>query len=173
MLAARDTIATTLTWIFCDLAQNPDIVSIIRNELSPIASRKVALGASTPVIFEPIMPSGHEVHAGDTIFVSVHSMGRMEGVWGKDCFDYNPRRWLSDDDNNLRYIPSHKFLAFNAGPRMCLGKDIALMQMKTVIATAVWNFDVKVVEGQSIQPKPSIILEMKNGLIVKLKKREM
>ncbi|KAF7005493.1 hypothetical protein CFC21_020610 [Triticum aestivum] len=207
MLAARDTIATTLTWIFYNLAQNPNIVSIIRNELSPIASRKVAVGVCTPVIFEPdetkslvyltatlyetlrlyppapvlrktvavddIMPSGHEVHAGDTIFISVHSMGRMEAVWGKDCLDYNPHRWLSDDGNNLRYIPSHKFLAFNSGPRMCLGKDIAIMQMKTVIATTVWNFDVNLVEGQSIQPKPSIILEMENGLIVKLKKREI
>ncbi|XBI87168.1 hypothetical protein VPH35_025298 [Triticum aestivum] len=207
MLAARDTIATTLTWIFYNLAQNPNIVSIIRNELSPIASRKVAVGVCTPVIFEPeetkslvyltatlyetlrlyppapvlrktvavddIMPSGHEVHAGDTIFISVHSMGRMEAVWGKDCLDYNPHRWLSDDGNNLRYVPSHKFLAFNSGPRMCLGKDIAVMQMNTVIATTVWNFDVQLVKGQRIQPKPSIILEMENGLIVKLKKREM
>ena len=74
-----------------------------------------------------IMPSGHEVHAGDTILISLHSMGRMEGIWGKDCLNYNPNRWLSVDGNELRYVPSHKFLAFNSGPRMCLGKDIAFM----------------------------------------------
>ncbi|XP_020183544.3 noroxomaritidine synthase 2-like [Aegilops tauschii subsp. strangulata] len=207
MVAARDTVGTTLTWFFYNLTQNPKIVPIIRNELSPIASNKVVSSVGAMVIFEPdetkslvylraalyetlrlyppapierktvsgddIMPSGHQVQAGDTIFISLHSMGRMEGLWGKDCLDYNPDRWLSDDGNNLKYVPSHKFLAFNSGSRMCLGKDIAIMQMKTVVATMLWNFDVQAVEGQSIQPKPSCILEMKNGLMVKLKKREM
>jgi cytochrome P450 len=125
------------------------------------------------VVADDVMPSGHEVHAGDTLFVSLHSMGRMEGVWGKDCLEYNPDRWLSDDGQKMRYVPSHKFLAFNSGPRMCLGKDIALMQMKTVVAAVVWNFDVEVVQGQSIEPKLSCILQMKNGLTIKLKKREM
>ncbi|XBI88021.1 hypothetical protein VPH35_026030 [Triticum aestivum] len=207
MLAARDTVGTTLTWIFYNLAQHPKIVSIIHKELSPIASHKVAAGADAMVIFEPnetkslvylravlyetlrlhppaplerkmeaandIMPSGHEVHTGDTIFISLYSMGRMEGIWGKDCLNYNPDRWLSEDGSKLRYVPSHKFLAFNSGPRMCLGKDIAFMLLRTVIASTLWNFDVEVMEGQSIQAKPSCILEMKNGLMVKLKKREI
>ena len=207
MLAARDTVGTTLSWIFYNLAQNPNIVSIIRNELSPIASRKVEAGADGMVMFEPndtrsliylravlyetlrlyppaplerktvvasdIMPSGHEVHTSDIILISLHSIGRMESVWDKDCLDYNPNRWLSDNGDNLKYVPSHKFLAFNSGPRMCLGKDIAIMQMKTVIASTLWNFDMQVMEGQSIQPKPSCILKMQNGLIVKLKKRHM
>ncbi|KAM3393704.1 hypothetical protein ACQJBY_014432 [Aegilops geniculata] len=207
MLAARDTIGTTLTWIFHNLAQNPNIVSIIRSELSPIASCKVVADVDAMMIFEPnetkslvylravlyetlrlyppapferktvaaddVMPSGHEVRTGDTIFISLYSMGRMEGVWGNDCLDYNPDRWLSENGNNLRYVPSHKFLAFNSGPRICPVKEIAVMQMKTVIASIMWNFDVEVIEGQSIQPKSSCILEMKNGLIVKLKKREM
>ncbi|KAF7060648.1 hypothetical protein CFC21_067423 [Triticum aestivum] len=119
------------------------------------------------------MPSGHEVKVGDTILISLHSMGRMEDLWGKDCLNYNPNRWLSKDGNTLRYVPSHEFLAFNSGSRICPGKEIAVMQMKTVVATVLWNFDVEVVEGQIIQPKPSCILQMKNGFIVKLRKREL
>uniref|UniRef100_A0A8R7P8Q2 Cytochrome P450 86B1 n=1 Tax=Triticum urartu TaxID=4572 RepID=A0A8R7P8Q2_TRIUA len=206
LLAARDTITATLTWVFYNLAQNPNVVSTIRNELSPIASCKAASSASGMVIFEPeetkslvylraslyetlrlyppgpieyktvadddVMPSGHKVRSGDTIFISVHSMGRMEGLWGNDCLNYNPERWLSED-GNLRYVPSHQFLAFNSGPRICPGKEIAVMQMKTVIASTLWNFDVELMKGQSIQPKPSCILKMKNGLILKLKKRQM
>ncbi|KAF7012853.1 hypothetical protein CFC21_027003 [Triticum aestivum] len=202
MIAARDTVATALTWIFYNLAQNPNIVSIMRNELSLIASHKVAAHPDAMVIFKPdetkslvylravlyetlrlyppaplerkmvaandIMPSGHEVHAGDTILISLHSMGRMEGIWGKDCLNYNPDRWLSEDGNKLRYVPSHKFMAFNSGPRMCLGKDIAVMQMKTVIASMLWNFDVEVMKGQCIEPKSSCILEMKKGPTITL-----
>ncbi|EMS53087.1 Cytochrome P450 86B1 [Triticum urartu] len=206
MLALRDTVRTTLTWIFYNLAQNPDIVATIRNELLPIALQKAPTGAGAMVIFEPeeikslvylratlyetlrlyppaplerktvatedIMPSGHKVHAGDTVFVSIYSMGRMRDVWGENCLDYNPHRWLSKDGNTLRYVPSHKFLSFNSGPRICPGKDIAVMQMKIIIATVLWNFDVEVLEGQSIRPKSSCILQMENGLIVKLKKRQ-
>ncbi|CAM0952933.1 unnamed protein product [Alopecurus aequalis] len=207
MLAGRDTIATTLPWIFYILAQRPDVVSTLRNELSPIASHKVA-GMGLMVIFEPeetkalvylgavlyetlrlyppgpfvrktvltddSMPSGHVVKAGDTIIVSFHSIGRMENVWGEDCLDYNPDRWLSKDSGDkLRYVPSHKFLAFNSGPRICPGKDIAIMQMKTIVAAVVWNFNMEVVEGQTIQPKSSCLLQMKNGLKMMLKKRDI
>ncbi|XP_006659981.3 noroxomaritidine synthase 2-like [Oryza brachyantha] len=127
------------------------------------------------VLTSDTMPSGDEVRAGDTVLVSLYSMGRMESLWGKDCREYRPERWLSDDDGGrkkqLRYVPSHKFLAFNSGPRMCLGRDIAVAQMKTVAAAVVWNFDVEVVEGQAVEPKLSCLLQMKNGLMVKVKKR--
>ncbi|KAL5221508.1 hypothetical protein ABZP36_026221 [Zizania latifolia] len=127
------------------------------------------------VVAGDVMPSGDEVRAGDTVFISLYSMGRMEGLWGKDCLEYRPERWLSDDGGRkkLRYVPSNKFLAFNSGPRMCLGKDIAVMQMKTVAAAVMWNFDVEVVQGQAVEPKLSCILQMKNGLMVKVKKRGM
>ncbi|KAK1632688.1 hypothetical protein QYE76_007003 [Lolium multiflorum] len=125
------------------------------------------------VAADDILPSGHKVHVDDTIIISLYSMGRMEGLWGKDCLDYNPNRWLSEDRNKLRYIPSHKFLAFSSGPRMCVGKEISIMQIKTIVAAVVWNFDIEVVEGQIIQPKLSCILQMENGLKVMLKKRNM
>uniref|UniRef100_A0A8R7REB3 Cytochrome P450 86B1 n=1 Tax=Triticum urartu TaxID=4572 RepID=A0A8R7REB3_TRIUA len=120
-----------------------------------------------------IMPSGHEVHAGETILISLHSMGRMEDIWGKDCRDYNPHRWLLEGSNKPRYEPSHKFLSFNSGPWICPGKEIVVIQMRTIVATVVWNFDLELVKGQSIEPKLSCTLQMKNGLIVKLKKREI
>ncbi|KAF0921564.1 hypothetical protein E2562_009765 [Oryza meyeriana var. granulata] len=123
------------------------------------------------VVSDDVMPSGDEVRAGDIVLISLYAMGRMEGVWGKDCREYRPERWLSDDGRKLCYVPSHKFLAFNSGSRMCLGKDIAIMQMKTFAASVVWNFDVEVLEGQTVEPKLSCILQMKNGLMVKVKKR--
>ncbi|XBI87095.1 hypothetical protein VPH35_025227 [Triticum aestivum] len=163
MLVARDTVGIALTWIFYNLAQNPNIVSIIRNELSPVASHKVVAGVGTMVIFEP----------DETRSLSYLRAALMEGIWGKDCLDYNPDRWLLKDGDGLRYVPPHKFLAFNSGPRMCLGKEIAVMQMMIVVASTLWNFDVHLEKGQSIEPKASCILEMKNGLMVKLKKREV
>jgi cytochrome P450 len=125
------------------------------------------------VVATDVMPSGHEVSPGDILLVSIYSMGRMEEIWGADCPEYMPERWLLDNGRQLRHVPSHKFLAFNSGPRMCIGKDIAIMQMKIIVATIVWNFDLDMVDGQSIQPKLSCLMQMKNGLKVKLNERKM
>lgn len=186
MIAGRDTVGTTLPWVFYNLAKNPRVVSGIREELAHIASLK-ASSARNMVFFESektkdlvylqaalfeslrlyppgpferkvvladdVLPSGHRLCSGETVLISIYSMGRMETLWGKDCHEYMPERWLSEDGGKLRYVPSHKFMAFNSGPRMCLGKDIAIAQMKTIVAAVIWNFDLELLEGQSIQPK--------------------
>uniref|UniRef100_A0A453QPV6 Cytochrome P450 86A2 n=1 Tax=Aegilops tauschii subsp. strangulata TaxID=200361 RepID=A0A453QPV6_AEGTS len=66
---------------------------------------------------------------------------------------------------------AYKFMAFNAGPRTCLGKEVAFTQMKVVAAAMLWNFAVEAVPGHVVEPKLSIILHMKNGLAVAVKRR--
>jgi cytochrome P450 len=104
-------------------------------------------------------------------------MGRMEGVWGKDCAEFRPERWLSEEaagtkKKKLRYEPSYKFISFNAGPRTCLGKEMAFVQMKTAAAAVLWNFAVELVPGHVVKPKLSIILHMKDGLAVRVRRRD-
>uniref|UniRef100_J3LJU7 Cytochrome P450 n=1 Tax=Oryza brachyantha TaxID=4533 RepID=J3LJU7_ORYBR len=118
-----------------------------------------------------VLPSGHEVMAGDKVLVFYYSMGRMKRVWGKDCREFRPERWITED-GKLRYVPSNKFVAFNSGPRTCLGKEMALVQMKVTAAAMAWNFAVEVVPGHVVEPRLSIILHMKNGLLVRVKRRE-
>uniref|UniRef100_R7VZM0 Cytochrome P450 86A1 n=1 Tax=Aegilops tauschii TaxID=37682 RepID=R7VZM0_AEGTA len=117
-----------------------------------------------------VLPSGHEVRPGDKILVFNYSMGRMKRVWGADCREFRPERWISED-GKLRYVPSNKFVAFNSGPRTCLGKEMVLVQMKVTVAAVAWNFAVEVVPGHVVEPKLSIILHMKNGLLVRVKRR--
>ncbi|KAL5217919.1 hypothetical protein ABZP36_018603 [Zizania latifolia] len=118
-----------------------------------------------------VLPSGHEVMAGDKVLVFYYSMGRMKRVWGKDCREFRPERWITED-GKLRYVPSNKFVAFNSGPRTCLGKEMALVQMKVTAAAMAWNFAVDVVPGHVVEPRLSVILHMKNGLLVRVKRRE-
>ncbi|TVU42237.1 hypothetical protein EJB05_08631, partial [Eragrostis curvula] len=124
------------------------------------------------VLADDVLPSGHKVRAGETVLVSVYGMGRMESLWGEDCLEYRPERWLTDDGAGLRHVPSYKFASFNTGPRSCPGKNIAVAQMTCIAAAVVWNFDVEVVEGHAGEPKLSVVLQMKNGLMVNVKQRE-
>ncbi|KAM0919865.1 hypothetical protein ACQ4PT_008003 [Festuca glaucescens] len=125
------------------------------------------------VLADDVLPSGHEVRAGDTVLISVYSMGRMERVWGEDCAEYRPERWVTEDGGGaaLRHVPAHRFMPFNAGPRSCLGKDVSVAQMKSAAAAVVWNFDLDVVPGHVVEPKLSVVLQMKNGLVVTAARR--
>jgi cytochrome P450 len=208
MIAGRDTVSTTLPWIFHNLAKHPRVVSAIRDELAPVVSRsgKASATAATTTMFEAeevkplvylqavlletlrlyppipvvsksvaaddVMPTGDKVCAGDMVLLSLQSTGRMEVVWGSDSQEFRPERWLLKD-GRLRHVPSHKFPAFVMGPRLCLGKDIAITLLKIIVAAVVWNFDVDMLDGQAMGTKLSCLLQMKDGLKVMLNKREM
>ncbi|KAL7230870.1 hypothetical protein ACSBR2_009204 [Camellia fascicularis] len=85
------------------------------------------------------------------------------GHCGEDCVEFKPERWLSER-GTIKHEPSYKFLAFNARPRTCLGKEVAFTQMKAVSAAIIHNYNVRVVEGHPVVPNASIILCMKHGL---------
>jgi cytochrome P450 len=119
---------------------------------------------------DDVLPSGHAVRAGDTVLVLVYSysMARMESVWGEDCRSTgqrggSPRTYGDGDEDGrpatkkLGFVPSYKFLAFNTGPRSCIGKNIAVEQMMSIAAAVAWNFDVEVMaEGHAVEPKLSV-----------------
>ena len=99
-------------------------------------------------------------------------MGRMESIWGQDCLEFKPERWISER-GGIVHVPSFKFITFNAGARTCLGKDISFIQMKIIASAIIWNYRVQVVEGHPISPSISVILHMKNGLMVMISKRNV
>ncbi|KAF4385885.1 hypothetical protein F8388_010441 [Cannabis sativa] len=122
-------------------------------------------------VAEPdILPSGHRVERKTRIFLSYYAMGRMEKIWGPDCLEFKPERWISEQGGFV-YVPSHKYTVFNAGPRSCLGKDMALLQMKVLATTILSNFRLQVVEGHPVSPNITVTLNMKHGLKVWVSRR--
>uniref|UniRef100_A0A8R7RG28 Cytochrome P450 86B1 n=1 Tax=Triticum urartu TaxID=4572 RepID=A0A8R7RG28_TRIUA len=168
LVAGRDATSSALSWFSYLILKNllylhAAVCECLRLYPSlPVETKAVAA--------HDVLPSGHEVRPGDKILVFNYSMGRMKRVWGADCREFRPERWISED-GKLRYVPSNKFVAFNSGPRTCLGKEMVLVQMKVTVAAVAWNFAVEVVPGHVVEPKLSIILHMKNGLLVRVKRR--
>ncbi|KDP35252.1 hypothetical protein JCGZ_09411 [Jatropha curcas] len=118
-----------------------------------------------------ILPSGHYVDPKMKILLSSYLMGRLKSLWGEDCFEFKPERWISEQGRIIHQSP-YKFLAFNAGPRTCVGKDIAFVQMKAMAAFLLHNYNIEVVEEHAVVPKyTSIILHMKYGLKVRISRR--
>ncbi|KAK7381436.1 hypothetical protein VNO78_34124 [Psophocarpus tetragonolobus] len=197
-VAGRDTITSALTWFFWLVATNPSVEAQILEEIKEKlgSDQKSWLGVEQvkklvylhgaicealrlypPIPFQrklakeaDILPSGHHVNARTMILFSLYGMGRCEEIWGKDCLEFKPERWISEK-GGIVYVPSYKFIAFNAGPRTCLGKDLSFIQIKIVAAAILRNYCVKVVEGYVATPSLSIVLLMKDGLKVKITKR--
>ena len=51
-----------------------------------------------------ILPSGHRVDKDSKIVLSFYSVARMENVWGKDCLEFRPERWITEKG---RAVPYH------------------------------------------------------------------
>ncbi|OIW08845.1 hypothetical protein TanjilG_16426 [Lupinus angustifolius] len=200
LFAGRDTISAGLSWFFWLVSTHPLVEAKILEEIRDTFVTKqeswLNLGVDelkkmvylhgaiceTLRLFPPvpvdhkcaiksdILPSGYTIHPNTMVLYSLYAMGRNEETWGKDCLEFKPERWVSEKGSNI-YIPSYKFIAFNAGPRSCLGRNISFIQMKMVAVAMLWNFKVEVVEDHHVSPTVSIILHMKHGLKVKITKR--
>ena len=201
LAAGNGTISSGLSWFFWLVSTHPIVEAKIIQEIKDnflsqednlvtnLRGEKLnklvylhgaiceALRLYPPVPFEhkcaikpDILPSGDYVKPNTKLIYSLYAMGRMKEIWGKDRFEFKPERWISDR-GQIIHVPSYKFIAFNAGPRSCLGKDISTFQMKMVAAAMLWKFHIQVVEGHSITPRVSIVLRMEHGFKVKVSKR--
>ncbi|GAV81736.1 p450 domain-containing protein/Arch_ATPase domain-containing protein, partial [Cephalotus follicularis] len=128
---------------------------------------------SKHVVADDVLPDGTFVPAGSSVTYSIYSTGRLRSVWGDDCLEYRPERWLSSDGMSFVMHDSYKFVAFNAGPRICLGKDLAYLQMKSVAAAVLLRHRLMVVPGHKVEQKMSLTLFMKYGLKVNVQRRDL
>ncbi|XP_031272343.1 cytochrome P450 86B1-like [Pistacia vera] len=122
------------------------------------------------VVEDDIFPDGTVVKRGTKVIYAIYAMGRMEAIWGKDCREFKPERWLRD--GRFMSESAYKFTAFNGGPRLCLGKDFAYYQMKFAAASIIYRYSVKVAKNHPVVPKLALTMYMKHGLKVNLYKRQ-
>ncbi|KAB1213129.1 Cytochrome P450 86B1 [Morella rubra] len=142
--------------------------------LQAALSESLRLYPSVPVGFkevieDDVLPDDTMVKSGARVFYSIFSMARLESVWGKDCLEFKPERWMKD--GQFVTESQFKYPVFNAGPRLCLGKKFAYLQMKMVAVSILLRYQVKVVEGHKVATKLTTTLYMKYGLRVTLKPR--
>ncbi|KAG8363380.1 hypothetical protein BUALT_Bualt19G0016300 [Buddleja alternifolia] len=113
------------------------------------------------------MPDGFVVKKGDTVAYQPYAMGRMRFIWGDDAEEFKPGRWL-DENGCFRAESPFKFTAFQAGPRICLGKEFAYRQMKIVSAVLLRFFIFKLSdERKTVNYRTMINLHIDGGLSVR------
>lgn len=122
---------------------------------------------------DDILPDGTAIKQGWFLSYHAYGMGRMESIWGENCLEYLPERWL-DDAGFCRMESPFRFPVFHAGPRVCLGKDMAYIQMKSIAASVLERFEIHVQNNDKCKDhKLSLTLRMKDGLKMKVKQRRL
>ncbi|KAM7255828.1 hypothetical protein ACFE04_011569 [Oxalis oulophora] len=135
---------------------------------------------------DDIWPDDTVVKKGYRAIYNIYAMGRIETLWGIDWADYKPERWLKknvDDDNQKENIEKKKwnFIArdqyaypvFQAGPRICLGKEMAFLQMKRIVASVLQRFKIVPAFDEGVEPEFIGFLtgKMKDGFPVRIEER--
>ncbi|PIA51183.1 hypothetical protein AQUCO_01100189v1, partial [Aquilegia coerulea] len=124
---------------------------------------------------DDILPDGTLVRAGDRVTYFPYGMGRMESLWGKDRLEFKPDRWFIEPDKEengeLKNVCPYKFPVFQAGPRVCLGKDMAFLQMKYVVASVLNRFEIRPVGSDQPVFVPLLTAHMAGGLKVRVQPR--
>ena len=114
---------------------------------------------------------GYKIRKGDDIIILPRVMGRLPWIWDNpDVFE--PERFYNVETKKLIDITkmTGKFPNFNIAPRMCLGKNVALLEAKIAIVKLFEKYkNITIVPNQEITYVVAITNQMKNGIKLCLK----
>ncbi|KAL5561772.1 hypothetical protein UlMin_031519 [Ulmus minor] len=201
ILAGRDTTSAALTWFFWLISNNPRVEKEILEEINGQSSEgsiyeevkemvythaaiceSMRLYPPVPndskeAVSDDVLPEGTVVKKGDKVIYLPYAMGRLEELWGKDWAEFKPERWLKEEEETTKRVfvarDAYTYPVFQAGPRICLGKEMAFLQMKRVVAGVMKNFRVVPAMADGVEPVFISFLtsKMKDGFPVRFEKR--
>uniref|UniRef100_K3WMJ1 Cytochrome P450 n=1 Tax=Globisporangium ultimum (strain ATCC 200006 / CBS 805.95 / DAOM BR144) TaxID=431595 RepID=K3WMJ1_GLOUD len=82
--------------------------------------------------------------------------------------EYKPERWIDPETGKIKSVSAYKFPTFNAGPRICLGMNLALMEIKIVAASLLSKFHLELVPDQDVTYDFSLTLLVKGALFANI-----
>jgi cytochrome P450 len=170
--AGHETTAATLTWAWYLLCQHPDIYTELQHEVDSVLQGRTPTAADLPNlpnclhVFKETMRlyppgyiigraalraveiDGYHVPRGTSITISPYVMHR-DPRYFPDPQHFDPQRFAPEREQQL---PRYAYLPFGAGPRICLGNHLAMLEGQLLLATLVQRATFTLVPGQTIAP---------------------
>lgn len=115
----------------------------------------------------PVEIGGHVFKGGDVLSVPSYTIHHSKEIWGPDADDFVPERW-----DPARLTPRQKaaFIPFSTGPRACVGRNVAEMELLVICATVFRMFDWQLQQEGPMETSEGF-LRKPLGLNVGVKKR--
>jgi cytochrome P450 len=178
VIAGRDTTACTLSWMFYILATHPEIQRKLQAELDEkfkpgetptiqsvshsslpylngLLYETLRLYPPVPIDgkaakTDDVLPGGIKIPAGTRMSFLIYAMGRDAQVYPEPEM-VRPERWIP-----FKEPSPFEFPVFQAGPRICLGQNMAIFEAKIIAAMLLreFSFEMKDAEAHKITYHP-------------------
>jgi cytochrome P450 len=175
LLAATETTSTALTWALVELARNPALGDAVAEQGEPMAERVFAetLRLYPPAWFIGRLAvtdtelAGEEVKEGSMVLVSPYLLHRDARHYD-DPAVFDPKRW---QDGTGAAARAFTYLPFGAGPRRCIGEEIAWLEARAILVTLARVFEFEFVGVPNLTPFPGASLRPTGQVRMKLRAR--
>ena len=177
IVAAHETTAATLNWVWCFLSKNKDILVKVNNEIGLVGDqppeidqlqkmpyiRQVideALRIYPPVwlisreALEDVNIGEYHFESGTNFFISPYYIHRHSAYWQRPN-EFIPERFEAEINKNIN---RYTYFPFSIGQRRCSGEIFALLEMHVHIAYISKHLNLEVVNENTFVLEPRINL---------------
>ena len=196
LLAGEDTTANSIGWAVHYFMEKPKHFERARAEIDSLVAPESVIASLEQTMelpfldafcnevmrLKPVAPLhvlepttdvtilGCLVPKGTPLMLLVRRMATRDEHFG-DGARFDPDRWLTTPEKRGCPHDRRAFVPFGAGPRLCPGRNLALLQIRTVLAMLCRNFEVGPVRaGAGVQERLAFTM-MPANLSVRLRRR--
>ncbi|KAI3323827.1 cytochrome P450 [Xylariaceae sp. AK1471] len=115
----------------------PYLEAVINETLRIHSTSGIGLPRQIPEDSPGIHLHGHYFPPGTVLSVPTYTIHHSKEIWGEDADEFRPERWEEATPRQR-----NAFIPFSYGPRSCVGRNVAEMEMKMIAATWMRRYDV-------------------------------
>ncbi|EDV24783.1 uncharacterized protein TRIADDRAFT_56947 [Trichoplax adhaerens] len=108
---------------------------------------------------------GYQIPAGTFVTAASYAIGRDSELYS-DPDNFKPERWLRDSEESAG---GYKFTPFGFGPRMCLGRRIAELELETLLVQLLPKCSIEVKNEIENRQTTRMILVPEDPMLFELK----
>jgi len=191
-LAGFETVANALSWTWLLLGQNPVAEARLHVEIDAVLNGRLPTFDDIPRLeytsmvlsesmrlYPPAWAMGREVL--EDVSIGPYHLRKGTMVFFSQYLVQRDPRWFPEPEQFKpeRFTPAAKagrprfaYFPFGGGGRQCIGESFAWMEATLALVTLAQRWRVELVQGQKIEMLPKITLRPKNGIRVKMMRRE-
>jgi cytochrome P450 len=169
MFASHGVPGAALAWIALLLAEHPDVAANVAGETDGVALAHAATDSAslpytkatikealrlyppqwliTRTTTQPVELGGFPVATGTEVLICPYLMHRRP-LWWEEPERFSPDRWLSDERPHAR----HAYLPFGAGPRVCPGSLLAMVQLTVATVLLARGYRLELPPLAAVRP---------------------
>jgi len=121
------------------------------------------------VVIEDTEFGGYALPAGTRVFYSAAATHALPGLWSHPT-RFDPDRFAPPREEHRR-VP-YALIGFGGGPRICIGRSLARLELALFVARALTRFRLTVAPGQTIAQRDGVTSRPLRGIRMQVRPRE-